>query len=304
MGKIVVVGSSNTDMVVNSPKIPVPGETIMGDDFNIFPGGKGANQAVAASRAGANVTFITKVGNDDFGKNAISGYEKENINTDNIIVDPNVPSGVAVIIVEKMTGQNSIVVASGANNTLSIDEIEQCKKIIAETDVLLVQLEIPLAIVEFSLRIASENGVRTILNPAPALHLGDHILNLVDVITPNETETQILTGINPITFSKMEEAASLLLSKVKEAVLITLGVKGIYYNSKKGDGDLIPGIKVEAIDTTAAGDVFNGYFAAALASGKNYEDAILLANKAAAISVTRPGAQPSIPRISEVNMYV
>lgn len=304
MGKIVVIGSSNTDMVVNSQKMPEPGETVMGNEFNVFPGGKGANQAVAAARANAEVTFIAKVGDDDFGKNAITGYHADKINTDSIFIDPVIPSGVAVIIVEDATGQNSIVVASGANNTLSIDEIKSCEKTIAEADLMLVQLEIPLEVVEYSLKIAKRNGVRTILNPAPALQLSDNILGLVDIITPNESETQIMTGIEPENEDKIKEAAIKLLEKVNESVMITLGAKGVEYISKNGDSGLIPGTKVAAVDTTAAGDVFNGYLAAALADGKTYKEAINLANRAAAISVTRKGAQPSVPYIDELDISI
>lgn len=304
MGKIVVIGSSNTDMVVNSQKMPEPGETVMGEEFNVFPGGKGANQAVAAARANAEVTFIAKVGDDDFGKNAIAGYHADKINTENIFIDPVIPSGVAVIIVEDATGQNSIVVASGANNTLSIDEIKSCEKAIAEADAMLVQLEIPLAVVEYSLKIAKRNGVRTILNPAPALQLSDNILGLVDIITPNESETQIMTGIEPENEDKIKEAAIKLLEKVNESVMITLGAKGVEYVSKNGDSGLVPGTKVNAVDTTAAGDVFNGYLAAALADGKTYKEAIDLANRAAAISVTRKGAQPSVPYIDELDISI
>jgi ribokinase len=302
MGKIVVIGSSNTDMVVSSPKMPAPGETIIGGEFNVFPGGKGANQSVAAARANAEVIFIAKVGDDDFAKNSIKGYEADNINTDYIISDPVTPSGVAVIIVEEATGQNSIVVASGANNTLSIDEIKRCEKVIADANAVLVQLEIPLAVVEYSLRIAKQKGVRTILNPAPAQHLSETILGLVDIITPNESETYLLTGTKPENEDKIKEAATQLLEKVNEAVMITLGAKGVYYISKNGSSGMVPGIRVNAVDTTAAGDVFNGYLAAALANGKNYEEAIALANKAAAISVTRRGAQPSVPYIDEVDV--
>lgn len=301
MGKIVVIGSSNTDMVVNAPQMPVPGETIMGNEFHTFPGGKGANQAVAAARAGAEVTFIAKVGNDDFGKNAIAGYMADNINTENIVIDPAVPSGIAVIIVEETTGQNSIVVAGGANKTLSINEIKRCEKVIAGMDVMLIQLEIPLEVVEYSFKMAKQYGLRTILNPAPAHPLGNNILSLVDIITPNETESQILTGINLDNKEKMNEAASVLLQKVREIVMITLGAEGVYYKTKNGDSDIVPGVQVEAIDTTAAGDVFNGYLAAALAAGKTIKEAIVMANKAAAVSVTRKGAQPSVPYLTEIN---
>jgi len=300
MGKVVVIGSSNTDMVVNSPKMPAPGETILGGEFFVFPGGKGANQAVAAARANATVAFVAKIGNDDFGKNAIEGYKNENINTDNIFIDRNVPSGIAIIIVEESTGQNSIVVASGSNNSLSVEDIEGCKKLIANADVVLIQLEINLDVVKTALKVAKQNGIKTILNPAPAQHLSDEILSLVDIITPNETETSILTGIETNNEVNIKKAALQLLKKVNEAVLITLGEKGVYYICKNGEESTIPANRVKAIDTTAAGDVFNGFFAAAISEEKSYSEAISWANKAASISVTRKGAQPSIPKLNEV----
>lgn len=300
MGKIVVIGSSNTDMVVTTPKIPVPGETILGNEFNIIAGGKGANQAVAAARAGGIVTFIAKVGDDDFGKNAVAGYKADKINTDYIFIDPDRPSGIAIIIVEEGSGQNSIVVADGANKCLSIDVIKTAEKLISEADVVLIQLEIPLEVVEFSLKLAKKYGVKTILNPAPAQSLSDEILSLVDIITPNESETQILTGLNPASDEEVKKAAAKLLEKVNETVIVTLGSKGVYFISKSGDNGFVPTTKVEAVDTVAAGDVFNGYLAAALSEGKSCFEAISAANKAATISVTRKGAQPSIPRIDEL----
>ena len=190
MGEIVVIGSSNTDMVVTTPKILVPGETILGNDFSIIAGGKGANQAVAAARAGGNVTFVAKVGNDDFGRNAITGYKADNIDTSYICIDSANPSGIAIIIVEEGSGQNSIVVAGGSNKSLSIDDIKSAEKLISEADVVLIQLEIPLEVVEFSLKLARKYGVKTILNPAPAQPLSDELLSMVDIITPNESETQ------------------------------------------------------------------------------------------------------------------
>jgi ribokinase len=300
MGKIVVIGSSNTDMVVTSMKMPLPGETIMGNDFDIIPGGKGANQAVAAARAGGDVSFIAKVGNDDFGNKAIEGYKKDKINTKNILIDPKAPSGVAVIIVDETTGQNSIVVAAGSNDNLLTEEIQKIESVIADADVLLVQLEIPLKTVKTALQIAQKNGVKTILNPAPAQFLSDEILSLVDVITPNETETKLLIGIDPQSKNEIQNAATQLLTKVNGSVIITLGSEGVYYQDKDGSQAFVPTTKVDAVDTTAAGDVFNGYFAAALSDGKSCEEAIHLANKAAAISVTRKGAQPSIPGIKEI----
>ena len=300
MGKIVVIGSSNTDMVVTAPKIPAPGETILGNKFSIIAGGKGANQSVAAARAGGNVTFIAKVGNDDFGRNSVTGFKADNIDTSYICIDPVNPSGIAIIIVEEGSGQNSIVVAGGSNRSLSIDDIKAADKLISEADVVLIQLEIPLEVVEFSLKLAKNYGIKTILNPAPAQTLSDELLSLVDIITPNESETQILTGLNPLNDDDVQKAAAKLLEKVNEAVLVTLGSQGVYFVSKNGEKGFVPTTKVEAVDTTAAGDVFNGYFAAALSEGKSCMEAIPLSNKAATISVTRKGAQPSIPKIEEL----
>ena len=300
MGKIVVVGSSNTDLVVSSKKLPAPGETVIGGDFDLIPGGKGANQAVAAARAGSEVMFVAKIGNDYFGKRALEGYEKEAINLDHIFTDDEKPSGVAIILVEELTGQNSIVVAPGSNSSLSVADIQQAEEEIARADMVLVQLEIPLKTVEYVLQVAKGNGVKTILNPAPAQSLSDELLGMVDIITPNESETKILVGIDPSDEENLAEAASALLSKVREAALITLGEKGVYFASGSAENALIPSLKVRAVDTTAAGDVFNGYLASALSEGKAFEDAIAIANRAAAISVTKRGAQPSIPTMEEL----
>lgn len=303
MRKIVVIGSSNTDMVVGSPKMPAPGETVMGHEFDIIPGGKGANQAVASARAKGKVSFIAKVGNDDFGRNAVNGYKEDNIDTDHIFIDPITPTGIAVIIVEKTTGQNSIVVASGANDKLSVRDIKEVEEIITSADVALIQLEIPLEVVHYCMKICNQNGVKTILNPAPAKLLSDEILNLVDIITPNESEIQILTGINPNEASEIKKAAAHLLEKVKDTVIVTLGDSGVYFISKNGDEGFVATTKVKAVDTTAAGDVFNGYLATSIANGENIRTAIAIANKAAAISVTRKGAQPSIPTLDEIVNY-
>ncbi|MFA9392371.1 MAG: ribokinase [Prolixibacteraceae bacterium] len=300
MRKIVVVGSSNTDMVVRSQRIPAPGETVLGSEFDIIQGGKGANQAVAAARAGSAVTFIAKVGSDDFGKAAINAYSKDNINTDHIFTDVQQPTGVAIIIVDDTSGQNSIVVAPGSNGQLTSPDIKSVQQIIVGADAVLMQLEIPLETILTVLKIASANKVKTILNPAPAQALSDELLSLVDIITPNESETELITGMSLTNEESIRKAADALLQKINEAVIITLGSRGVYYKTKSGEEAFVATNKVDAVDTTAAGDVFNGYFVSALVNGVSFKAAIALANKAAAISVTRKGAQPSIPYAREV----
>jgi len=301
MGNIVVVGSSNTDMVVRSQKIPSPGETILGSEFDIIQGGKGANQAVAAARAGSKVSFIARVGNDDFGKTAVSGYKKDHINTDHIINDPLYPTGVAIILVDENTGQNSIVVAPGANGQLSVPDIDKAEDEIAHAKVVLMQLEVPLEVIRHTLSLAQKYGVKTILNPAPAQALSDDILRSVDIITPNETEAELLTGMKLTNTETIIRAADFLLQKVNEAVIITLGSNGVYFKLKNGEEAFVTTTKVDVVDTTAAGDVFNGYFATAVSEGMDFQSAIRLANQAAAVSVTRKGAQPSIPLLHEIN---
>lgn len=300
MGKIVVIGSSNTDMVVFAQNLPLPGESKLGTDFKIHQGGKGANQAVAAARAGGEVNFIGKVGKDEFGKKAIESYENENICTDYILIDEKEPSGIALIMVSETTGQNSIVVAPGANHQLSKEDIEKHEDMISRADVVLVQLEIPMETVTCALKIAKKHGVTTILNPAPAQYINAEIWKYVDYITPNETETNFLVGVNPKTNAKMKQAAALLLEKVNKGVILTLAGKGAYYASKEGKSILVPTIKVAAVDSTAAGDVFNGYLAFGISEGLWVRNSIIMANKAATISVTRKGARSSIPHKEEM----
>jgi ribokinase len=300
MGKIVVIGSSNTDMVVRTSKMPLPGETVMGNHFSVVPGGKGANQAVAAARAGADVSFMAKLGADDLGQKAIQGYQKDNINTSFILADRNYPSGVAMILVDETSGQNSIVVAPGANNRLSEQDIVENSSIMEEAGLLLIQLEIPLETVQKALESARKRNLRIILNPAPARELSDNLLKMVDIITPNESETQILTGIYPENQTQAKKAAELLLGKVNHSVVITMGEKGVYALSKDGEEIVVEGEKVNVKDTTAAGDVFNGYLADGINNGMSLQEALNRANKASAISVSREGAQPSIPFLNEL----
>ncbi len=302
MSRIIVVGSSNTDMVVRSSKIPQPGETVLGGTFQIYAGGKGANQAVAAARGGGEVTFIGKLGMDDFGHRAMEGLKEEGISTDYIFKDETNASGVALIVVNESNGQNAIVVAPGSNNALSIQDINSSEKVFAKASVLLVQLETPIDVVGRALHIGKKNGLKCILNPAPAQYLSDALLKLVDIITPNESETEILTGLSLSNEKEIKRAASILLNKVNEAVVITLGSKGTYCVTKSGEAFFTSAYKVEVVDTTAAGDVFNGYLVAALAQNKGLREAIIFANHAASISVTRNGAQSSIPLLEDLTL--
>ena len=298
MSKIVVVGSSNTDMVIKAAHLPGPGETVLGGQFLMNPGGKGANQAVAAARLGGDVVFVAKVGDDIFGQEAVQGFKNVGINTDYIVVDPDNPSGVATITVDEK-GENCIAVASGANSTLSPADVDSAVQQIEAASVLLMQLETPVQTVEYAASLGKKAGKTVILNPAPAQPLSDGQLALLNVITPNETEAEILTGIKVETEHNAEEAARVLRDKGVGVVIITLGSRGAFVLSESFLG-LVPAPKVEPVDTTAAGDTFNGALAVGLADGQAIKDAVVFANKAAAISVTRLGAQASTPTLNEM----
>lgn len=302
MTKIIVLGSSNTDMIVKVPRIPAPGETILGGKFVQAAGGKGANQAVAAARSGGDVTFIANTGDDNFGKEAIEGFKNEGINTKFIFVDEDTPSGVALIFVGE-DGENSIAVASGANGTMTPAQIRKIEDVIAGGDILLTQLETPLETVEEAINIANINGVKVILNPAPAQSLSDDLLKRIDIVTPNQTEAELLTSIPVTDEESAKKAAESLLSKGVETVILTLGSEGAFVMSNDIQRT-IPGFKVKAEDTTAAGDTFNGALAVGLADGKPIEEAIRWAHAAAAISVTRMGAQPSVPNQKEIQDFI
>jgi ribokinase len=294
---IVVIGSSNTDMVIKCEHLPVPGETILGGNFFMNAGGKGANQAVAAARLNGDVTFIAKVGNDVFGKEAIELFNKENINTEYIFIDDKNPSGVALINVDAK-GENCITVAQGANGNLLVDDIKTLNHVVKNADIILVQLEIPIATIEYIATIAKQNDKTFILNPAPACKLSDELLSKVSIITPNEKEAEMLSGVSIKNIEDAKQAAKVLSAKGIEIVIITLGEEGALLH-QKNEFNLISTNKVPAVDTTAAGDVFNGALAVALSEQKNIEDAIRFANIAASISVTRLGAQASAPYKSE-----
>jgi len=300
--KIVVVGSSNTDMIIQLDKIPIPGETVLGGEFSIAPGGKGANQAVAAARAGGQVAFVACVGQDMFGQQAIDGFLADKINVEKIFRDEKAASGVALIFVDKK-GENSIAVASGANYELRPEHIYQAEETIKSAQILVMQLETPIDTVTAAAKLANKNGVKVILNPAPAQSLSDELYQNISILIPNESETELLTGIKVDDDNSAEKAAGVLLGKGLEAVLITLGPKGVFLATPE-TCKLVPGFTVEAVDTTAAGDVFNGALVVALSENKSLEDSVRFANSAAALSVTKLGAQPSAPTRQEIENFL
>lgn len=298
LNRIAVIGSSNTDMVIKTSKLPIPGETILGGKFFMNPGGKGANQAVAAARLGGKVSFIAKTGDDVFGKQARQIFENENINTDYLVTDPGHPSGVALITVDAK-GENCIVVAPGSNGYLSQVDIDLAREEILRSDIVLMQLEIPLETVVYAANLAFDAGKKVILNPAPAAQITDELLSKLYLITPNETEAELISGIPVKDIKSATLAARNLFGRGVKVVIITLGSKGaLLYTGD--EAKLIPSPKVEAIDTTAAGDVFNGAIAVAISEGLELEKAVEFACKAAAISVTRMGAQASAPYWKEI----
>jgi len=300
--KIVVVGSSNTDMIVKLSRLPKPGETIGGGAFSTAAGGKGANQAVAAARAGAEVGLVARVGDDSFGEQAITGFVGDGIDVGHVTRDPAAPSGVALIFVDEK-GENSIAVAPGANAGLTPNDVEAAEELITGADVVVMQLETPLETVERAATLAREHGARVILNPAPAQPLSDEILGNVSILTPNESEAELLTGIQVEGDAGAEEAARALVARGVETVILTLGSRGAFVFESES-GELVPGFEVDAVDTTAAGDVFNGSLAVGLAEGMPLARAVGFANAAAALSVTKLGAQPSAPTRAEIDTFL
>jgi ribokinase len=296
MIKIVVVGSSNTDMVVKVPHLPAPGETVLGGEFVMAPGGKGANQAVAAARLGAKVTLVACIGEDIFGEQAAAGFRRAGIDTRYITRDPQAASGIALIAVDP-AGENSITVAPGANMRLSPDDVRAAAAAIQGADGLLLQLEVPMETALTAARLAQQAQVRVILNPAPAPPgpLPAELLACVDVLTPNENEVLKLIDA-PL---NIERAARQALASGVGAVVVTLGAQGALMVTNGGQ-QLVPGFRVQAVDTTAAGDAFNGGLAVALAEGKPLAQAIRFANACGALATTRLGAQPSLPTAEQV----
>lgn len=296
--RIVVIGSCNTDMVINMERLPLPGETLLGGKFFMNPGGKGANQAVAAARLGGKVAFIAKVGNDPFGIRSVDQYKAEGIATKHVLVDKEQPSGVALILVDAH-GENSIAVASGANAHLTPKDIDHAQGTIEEGDILLMQLETPIETVEHAAQIAKQAGRKVILNPAPAHPLPESLLRCLYMLIANETEAEYISGTQITDMDSVARAADIICSKGVENVVITLGSKGAFIKEKTTYHQ-VPALKVKAVDATAAGDTFCGAVCVALAEGKSITGAVEFACRAAAVTVTRMGAQSSLPFRKEV----
>lgn len=299
--KILVIGSSNTDMTVRADKLPSPGETVLGGAFTMGHGGKGANQAVAAKRLGGDVTFVCKVGKDLFGESSVRSYEQEGIDTSHILYSSQ-PSGVALINVDA-SAENSISVASGANLDFTPEDVKGLEPVIREAGILLLQLEIPVETVLEAARIASESGVYVILNPAPACRLPEEIYRYISLLIPNETESGQMAGIQVSDRQSAEKAAEVLMGNGVGNVIITMGSKGSMVCSKDGS-EFIPSRKVPAIDTTAAGDTYCGALSVALSEGKSLRDAACFATVASSIAVTRRGAQESVPTRAETDAVI
>ncbi len=300
--KIVVIGSSNTDMIINVPRIPAPGETILGGKFAMAGGGKGANQAVAAVRAGGEVAFVARIGDDLFGERALAGFHACGIDTEFVQIDAQMPSGVAEIFVAE-SGENSIAVAPGANANLSPADVHKAAGIIAAAQVIVLQLESPLETVQAAVDLAYQNGVKVILNPAPARELPDDLLRKITLLTPNESEAGTLCNLVVQDDKSAAQAATMLKNKGVAQVIITCGAAGCAVATQEFCG-FVPAFAVDVVDTTAAGDVFNGALAVALTEDRILVEAIKFAGAAAAISVTRNGAQPSAPSRDEIETFL
>lgn len=294
---ILVIGSSNTDLVAHAKSLPKPGETILGGEFFVNPGGKGANQAVGAARVGKNITFCCMTGEDDYGKAAKALFAAEGIDTSYVLSTPDAPSGVALITVDE-NAENCIVVASGANLKLSPDVVDGIKDF-GSYDIVLAQLETPMETIEHIGELAVKNGVKFVLNPAPAAKLSKKLLSCIDIITPNETEAEIITGIHISDDESAIKAAECIAASGVGTVIITLGSRGSLIYDAAGPR-FVPAFKVKAVDTTAAGDIFNGSLCVALSEGKGIDDAVRFASATASIAVTRKGAQASAPTREEV----
>jgi ribokinase len=297
-----VVGSSNLDLVVKSPRIPVSGETILGGDFLMVPGGKGANQAVAIAKLGAHSILVARLGDDIFGHKSLENLKKEAVDTRYVTLTPETPSGVALITVDA-AGNNAIVVAPGANAKLTPEDVYRAQSEICSAGAVVAQLEVPMATVQCAAELAHHAGVLFVLNPAPAQKLPPSLLAMVTVITPNEIEAEILTGIKVVDPESACQAADRLLDAGAKSAIVTMGAKG-FLLAEGSTRDYIDAEKVRAVDTTAAGDAFTGSLAVGVGQGHDLRNSAIFANRAAALCVTKMGAQPSMPTMEEVCAFV
>ncbi len=302
IAKVTVVGSFNTDLVSRTPRMPVAGETILGGPFHMGPGGKGANQAVAAARLGAETTMVVKLGVDTFGDLAEANLRKEGIRSDFVLRTDKSHTGAALIMLDA-NGENMIVVAAGANDLLTPEDVDQAKAVIEQSDVFLAQLEISLETVEYAISMAHEAGVTVMLNPAPGRELDKKLLAMVDVLTPNETETQIITGMPVTNLKQAEAAAQALRAQGVGTVVITLGAEGAMV-ATRDNVTHVPGRRVQVVDTTGAGDAFSGALAVALGEGQELIQAVQFANAAAALQVTKIGTAPAMPYRKDVDAFL
>ena len=302
--KITVLGSFVVDLMSKTPHLPVRGETVFGGPFKLGPGGKGSNQGVAASKAGADVTMITKLGRDVFAEVALKSFISAGMKTDYVYQDEKYETGAALIMVEEGTAENEIVVSVGACNYITREDIDAAGEDIKKSGILLTQLETNIDAVLYAVDLASRHGVRVILNPAPVRKIPDELYRKIDILTPNETEAQLLSGIEVKTVDDAAEAAGVFLNKGVKSVIVTLGRNGVYVKSSEFEGH-IPAFGVDnVIDTTGAGDAFNGGLATALAEGRDIKSAAIFGNAVAAISVTRIGTAPAMPYRYEIDDFL
>lgn len=299
MNKIVVIGGSNIDMIIHCDRLPVQGQIVAGRQFAMKSGGKGANQSIAIARMGGRVWFITKIGNDLFGKQSLELYESEGISLDYVFSDLNLPSSIGLIMADSL-GEKYISIAQGAIRNLSVEDIDRARPAIEQADFLLMELEIPLETAEYVMEIAAKNNVTVILNPSPVQMISADLLRRVQIIIPNKTEASLLTGILVNDWPSARKAADSIYEKGIETVIVTLGSKGALVRDRGGYYE-IPAVKVETVDTTAAGDTFCGVFCVGLSEGMDVVEAARMANRAAAISVSRPGSQEAIPYRAELD---
>lgn len=296
--KILVIGSSNTEMIFQASAIPAAGETVLGSAFSMSPGGRGVNQAIAAVKSGGEVIFIGRTGNDLFGEQVIQVLQQNDIDTSNVIRDKMMASGISSIVLDS-NGESAITITPGANVNLSEKDLLNARTVISSSDILLLQLDVPIETVRFAADLARSSGVRVILNPSPALPVSDELLKSISILTPNTSQAEILTGITITDERSAELAGRILLERGLNRVIITLRSKGAMVIDN-GGAEHVPGFEMKSVDTSVVSDVFNGALVVALAEGKNFYEAVLFANAAAAISASRLGALSSIPFREEI----